>query len=55
MKNKFCPKCGTKVEAGTKFCPKCGYNFGQQIKQAQPVQPAVSAPAPTNVQAVARY
>lgn len=50
MKNKFCPKCGTKVEAGTKFCPKCGYNFGQQIKQAQPVQPAVSAPAPTTVQ-----
>ncbi|MBP3835022.1 MAG: zinc ribbon domain-containing protein [Prevotella sp.] len=24
---KFCPECGTKVEADANFCPSCGYNF----------------------------
>ena len=24
---KFCPECGTQVEADANFCPSCGYNF----------------------------
>ena len=24
---KFCPECGTQVEADANFCPNCGYNF----------------------------
>jgi RNA polymerase subunit RPABC4/transcription elongation factor Spt4 len=23
-----CPKCGTKVAAGSKFCPNCGNQLG---------------------------
>ena len=27
---KFCPECGTQVEADANFCPGCGYNFNAE-------------------------
>ena len=32
----FCPKCGTKISAGSAFCPACGYKVGDVIVN-QPV------------------
>lgn len=26
-KNRFCPKCGEKIELGSVFCSNCGYNL----------------------------
>ena len=26
-KNRFCPKCGEKIELGSGFCSNCGYNL----------------------------
>ncbi len=27
MEEKFCPKCGTKLEGNQKYCPSCGNNL----------------------------
>lgn len=27
MQNKFCPKCGTKIEGNEKYCSKCGISL----------------------------
>lgn len=29
---KFCPECGTQVEADANFCPSCGYNFNAEAE-----------------------
>lgn len=54
----FCPKCGTKVEAGQKFCPRCGTALASAVQmpqqgatrvrqQAAPQAPRVAAQQPT--------
>lgn len=30
--NKFCPECGTQVEADANFCPSCGFNFNVEAE-----------------------
>lgn len=34
-KNKFCWKCGERLEASGKFCPKCGAAINREIKPEQ--------------------
>ena len=31
---KFCPECGTQVEADANFCPSCGYNFNAETEDS---------------------
>ncbi|MBO1305281.1 DUF975 family protein [Enterococcus sp. 669A] len=31
---KYCPNCGTELNADAKFCPKCGYNLMQGIPKS---------------------
>ena len=31
---KFCPECGTQVEADANFCPSCGYNFNAEAEDS---------------------
>ena len=31
---KFCPECGTQVDADANFCPSCGYNFNAETEDS---------------------
>lgn len=35
MENKYCPKCGAKVNGDAQFCPKCGYAFNPKKAAAK--------------------
>lgn len=37
MENKFCPKCGNKLENSVNFCTKCGYNLNENTVNAAPI------------------
>ncbi|MFC6289043.1 zinc ribbon domain-containing protein [Levilactobacillus angrenensis] len=41
---KFCPHCGTELDAGVKFCPKCGYKLtSEAATQANATQTTTEA------------
>ena len=43
---KFCPECGTRMEADANFCPNCGYNFNAE-DEGEPNPSVQSNGAPT--------
>ena len=44
---KFCPNCGTPLQAGAMFCPQCGANLGAAVAPvAQPVTPVAQPVTP---------
>ncbi|MDD7010270.1 MAG: zinc ribbon domain-containing protein [Candidatus Cryptobacteroides sp.] len=47
---KFCPECGTQMEADANFCPNCGYNFNayEQDDSSQALAAGDSVPAGWN-------
>ena len=45
MADRFCPSCGTEVEADARFCPSCGTTLGLE-DESQPGADAQLPPAP---------
>ena len=48
--NKFCPKCGSKLEANVKSCPSCGFLLSEIKESSSYSLQKTSSTAPLSTQ-----
>ncbi|HEX9634124.1 MAG TPA: zinc-ribbon domain-containing protein [Candidatus Limnocylindria bacterium] len=51
MADRYCPSCGTEVDADARFCPTCGITLETDDQPELPAAPAWPQPEPTRAQA----